>query len=41
MAATAEKLTYVWEGTDKKGSRIKGEAQGNTHVTLRVPINGS
>ncbi len=38
MAATAEKLTYVWEGTDKKGSRIKGEAQGNNEALVKAEL---
>lgn len=40
MAASADKeITYIWEGTDKKGKRIKGEmkASGDSFVkaTLR------
>lgn len=39
MAVTTKKeMTYLWEGTDKKGKRVKGEmrAAGEAFVSATI-----
>ena len=39
MAATAVKeLTFVWEGVDRKGSRIKGTSQGPSESFIKTQL---
>ncbi|HDP88531.1 MAG TPA: type II secretion system F family protein [Thioalkalivibrio sp.] len=38
MAAKAEKMVFVWEGTDKKGSRIKGEMEGASDAIVKADL---
>jgi type IV pilus assembly protein PilC len=42
MAATAAKtekaLVFAWEGTDKKGSRIKGESRAGSEALVRAEL---
>lgn len=38
MAATAEKLTFLWEGTNKNGDRIKGESIGPSDILVKADL---
>jgi type IV pilus assembly protein PilC len=38
MAATAEKLTFLWEGTNKTGDRIKGESIGPSDILVKADL---
>ncbi len=38
MAAKAEKAVFVWEGTDKKGSKIKGELEGPNEAIVKADL---
>lgn len=39
MAATAQKTsTFVWEGTDKKGAKIKGEVSGQNPALVKAQL---
>jgi type IV pilus assembly protein PilC len=38
MAQPAEKLLYVWEGTDRKGTRVKGESQGLNEALVKADL---
>lgn len=38
MATTADKLTFIWEGTDKKGVRVKGESQGMNEALVKAEL---
>lgn len=38
MAQPAEKLMYVWEGTDRKGTRVKGESQGLNEALVKAEL---
>ncbi|MEJ2061342.1 MAG: type II secretion system F family protein [Gammaproteobacteria bacterium] len=38
MAQAAQKITFLWEGTDKKGSRIKGESQAINDQYLKADL---
>jgi len=38
MAAKAEKMVFVWEGTDKKGSKIKGELEGPNEAIIKADL---
>lgn len=39
MAATAEKVSvFLWEGTDKKGNRVKGESRAGTEALVRADL---
>ncbi len=38
MAGKAEKLTFVWEGTNRSGDRIKGESLGASEVLVRADL---
>jgi type IV pilus assembly protein PilC len=35
---TANPITFTWEGIDKKGSRLKGEAQANNETLLKADL---
>jgi type IV pilus assembly protein PilC len=35
---TANPITFTWEGVDKKGSRLKGEAQANNETLLKADL---
>jgi len=36
--ATAEALTFVWEGTDRKGARIKGETNATNEMLAKADL---
>ncbi len=38
MAATAEKVTFVWEGTNRKGDRVKGESLGPSETLVKADL---
>lgn len=38
MVAKAEKLTFVWEGTNKKGEKIKGESLGPSEGLVKADL---
>jgi type IV pilus assembly protein PilC len=38
MAAAAEKKPFLWEGTDKKGNRVKGESFAATDALLKADL---
>jgi len=38
MAATAEKLIFLWEGTNKNGDRIKGESTGPSDILVKADL---
>ena len=36
--ATADTITFLWEGLDKKGDRVKGEAQSASEILLKADL---
>ncbi len=36
--ATANAITFLWEGMDRKGSRIKGESQAASEILLKADL---
>ncbi len=38
MAQADAKATYVWEGTDKKGNRVKGESPASSDALLKADL---
>jgi type IV pilus assembly protein PilC len=38
MAQAAEKMVFVWEGTDRKGTRVKGESQGLNEALVKADL---
>jgi len=38
MAASAEKILFVWEGTDREGRRAKGEIAANSEAQVRAEV---
>ncbi|HBS27008.1 MAG TPA: type II secretion system protein F [Gammaproteobacteria bacterium] len=38
MVAVAEKMTFTWEGTNKKGDRIKGESIGPSETLVKADL---
>lgn len=38
MAATAEKVTFIWEGTNRKGDRVKGESLGPSETLVKADL---
>lgn len=38
MAQAAEKMMFVWEGTDRKGTRVKGESQGLNEALVKADL---
>lgn len=37
-AAKSDKMIFVWEGTDKKGSKIKGEMEGASDAIIKADL---
>ena len=37
-AATTDASTFVWEGVDRKGTRVKGEAQASNEILLKADL---
>ena len=37
-AAKSDKMIFVWEGTDKKGSKIKGEMEGASDAIVKADL---
>ena len=38
MAEAAAKTPFIWEGTDKKGNRVKGESFAATDALLKADL---
>jgi len=38
MAAASQQLPYVWEGTDKKGKRIKGKMLAVSEAAVKADL---
>ena len=36
--ATASSITFLWEGMDRKGSKVKGESQANSEILLKADL---
>ena len=36
--AQADSITFVWEGMDRKGSRVKGESQATSEILLKADL---
>ena len=36
--ATSDSITFLWEGLDRKGSRIKGESQATNEILLKADL---
>ena len=36
--AQADSITFLWEGMDRKGSRIKGESQASSEILLKADL---
>ena len=37
-AATSDAVVFVWEGVDRKGTRVKGEAQASNEILLKADL---
>ena len=37
-AATSNAITFLWEGVDRKGTRVKGEAQATNEILLKADL---
>jgi Type II secretory pathway, component PulF len=38
MATSASKITYIWEGTDNKGNRNKGEIIARSDAIVKAEL---
>ncbi|MFP5439893.1 MAG: type II secretion system F family protein [Gammaproteobacteria bacterium] len=38
MAAAEQNITFVYEGTDKKGAKVKGEATGKSEAAIKAQL---
>ncbi len=38
VAQVATATTFIWEGTDRKGSRVKGESQAQSEILLKAEL---
>ncbi|HHJ18925.1 MAG TPA: type II secretion system F family protein [Gammaproteobacteria bacterium] len=38
MVAKAQKSTFIWEGTNKKGDRVKGESIGPSEILVKADL---
>ena len=36
--ASTDSITFLWEGLDRKGSKIKGESQANSEILLKADL---
>ena len=36
--ATTDAITFLWEGLDRKGSKVKGESQANSEILLKADL---
>ena len=36
--ATANAITFLWEGMDRKGSKVKGESQAASEILLKADL---
>ena len=36
--ATASSITFLWEGLDRKGSRVRGESQASSEILLKADL---
>lgn len=38
MAQATDAITFLWEGLDRKGSKVKGESQANSEILLKADL---
>ena len=36
--AAANAITFLWEGLDRKGSKVKGESQASSEILLKADL---